>query len=51
VRDPFAIPLRCYPFLDHIREDPRFETLLRRMNFTDQTAAREALEVARIVRP
>lgn len=51
VRDPFAIPLRCYPFLDHIREDPRFETLLRRMNFTDQTAAREALEVARILRP
>jgi TolB-like protein len=32
VRDPIAMPIKTYPFLDPIREDPRFLRLLEKMN-------------------
>lgn len=31
-RDPMMTPIKSYPFLDPIRNDPRFATLLRKMN-------------------
>ena len=31
-RDPFVIPIPGYPFLDHIRSDPRYPPLLARLN-------------------
>ncbi len=31
-RDPLAMPIKTYQFLDPIREDPRYHTLLRKMN-------------------
>lgn len=32
VRDPWIIPVRTHPILDPLRSDPRFQSLLRRMN-------------------
>ena len=31
-RDPFAMPIKTFPFLDPIRTDPRYQTLLKKMN-------------------
>ena len=31
-RDPFAIPIKTFPFLDPVRADPRYQTLLKKMN-------------------
>jgi TolB-like protein/Tfp pilus assembly protein PilF len=32
-RDHMMIPIKCYPFFDTIRDDPRYLSLLRKMNF------------------
>jgi serine/threonine-protein kinase len=32
MRDPWIIPIRTHPILDPLRSDPRFQSLLRRMN-------------------
>ena len=34
VSDPFIVPLQSYPFLDPFRSDPRYVSLLAKMNFT-----------------
>jgi len=31
-RDHFVMPIKTYPFLDSVRDDPRYLGLLRRMN-------------------
>jgi tetratricopeptide (TPR) repeat protein len=32
VRDPLAMPIKSYPFLDPVRSDPRYRSLLKKMN-------------------
>ena len=31
-RDPMIMPIKTYPFLDSVREDPRYRALLKKMN-------------------
>jgi hypothetical protein len=31
-RDPIIMPIRTFAFLDPIRDDPRFQVLLQKMN-------------------
>jgi TolB-like protein/tRNA A-37 threonylcarbamoyl transferase component Bud32 len=31
-RDPFAMPIKTFPFLDPVRTDPRYQILLKKMN-------------------
>jgi serine/threonine-protein kinase len=38
VRDPLVIPILSYPFLDPIRADPRYRSLLSKMNLADSAA-------------
>jgi hypothetical protein len=35
-RDAIIVPIKTYPFMDPLRNDPRFVTLLRRMNLGSQ---------------
>ena len=34
LRDPHVIPIHCYPFFDDIKSDPRYSSLLSRLNLT-----------------
>lgn len=52
-RDHMMTPIKSYPFLDPIRNDPRFAALLRKMNLerTTNEPAREGPESRSIVEP
>jgi hypothetical protein len=34
-RDPLIVPIKSYPLLDPLREAPRFEALLGKLNLLD----------------
>ena len=35
-RDPGLVPIQLTPVFDHLRADPRFQAIYRRMNFPAQ---------------
>jgi TolB-like protein len=37
LRDPHVIPVRCYPVFGAVRADPRYPSLLARLNLSDQS--------------
>jgi hypothetical protein len=33
-RDPIAVPIKTFPFFDSVRGDPRYASLLKKMNLS-----------------
>jgi tetratricopeptide (TPR) repeat protein len=41
-RDAIIVPIKTYPFMDPLRDDPRFAALLRRMNLESSAGVNRA---------
>ncbi|HEY0593108.1 MAG TPA: hypothetical protein VGF40_15150, partial [Thermoanaerobaculia bacterium] len=46
-RDHMIMPIKLYPFMDKVRDDPRFVELLRKMNLHEPGPGADAVSLSR----